>query len=181
MSWTIDSAHTEIAFSVRHMMITNVRGRFDRFSGTVEADEQNPANSKVEVQIEAASISTRDAQRDGHLRSPDFLAAEQFPVITFKSTRMQQVGESRAKLYGDLTIRDITRPVVLDVEYLGQSRMWGKTSAGFKAHTAIDRKEWGLTWNMAVETGGILVGDEIKVDIELELVKQPEAVAEAAV
>ncbi len=181
MSWTIDPAHSEINFTVRHMMISNVRGRFERFTGNVEFDEQDPTRSTVEVQIEAASISTRDAQRDAHLRSPDFLSAEQYPYLVFKSKRVEMTGENTARIVGDLTIRDLTHEVVLDAEYSGLAKSpWGTVSAGFSASTKINRKDWNLMWNVALETGGVLVGDEVKINIELEIVKQPEAVSVAA-
>jgi polyisoprenoid-binding protein YceI len=175
MAWKTDSAHSEINFTVRHMMISNVRGRFEKFSGTVEFDESYPANSSVDVQIEAASISTREPQRDGHLRSPDFLNVEEHPYITFKSKRVEVESENKARITGDLTIRGLSREVVLDVEYSGTARSpFGTENAGFSASTRINRKDWGLVWNVALETGGVLVGEEIKIDIELELVKQPE-------
>ena len=177
MSWTIDSAHSEVYFTVRHMMISNVRGRFEKFSGTVDFDENNPANTTVDVQIEAASLSTREPQRDGHLRSADFLDAEKFPYLTFKSKRVNVIDAQHAELVGDLTIRDITREVILDVEYSGMSQSpWGTTNAGFTASTRISRKNWNLNWNVALETGGWLVGDEIKIDLELEIIRQAEMV-----
>lgn len=180
MAWQIDSSHSHIQFTVRHMMISRVRGSFESFSGTVNLNEETPSESTVAVSIDAGSIRTRDEQRDGHLKSPDFLDVENFPALTFASTKVERTGTKSAKLYGDLTIRDITRPVVLDVEYVGQAKSpWGTVSAGFNASTKINRKEWNLTWNQALETGGVLVGEEIAIDIELELVKQPEAVAEA--
>ena len=177
MSWKIDPSHSEVTFSVRHMMISNVRGRFEKFTGVVDFNESDPAQSIIDVQIESASISTRDDQRDAHLRSPDFLDAERYPVLTFKSTRVEPLDEQRARLYGDLTIKGIARQVVLDVEYSGMSKSpWGTTSAGFTASTRINRKDWGLEWNVALETGGWLVGDEIKIDLELEIIQQAEAV-----
>ena len=175
MAWQIDPAHSEIQFSARHMMISTVRGRFKRFSGTVEADEQNPTTARVEVQIDAASIDTGDDKRDTHLRSPDFLNVEQYPSITFKSTKVEQRDATHGQLTGDLTIRDVTKPVILEVEYAGMAKSpWGTISAGFSAHTRINRKDWGLNWNVALETGGWLVSDEIRDDIEVELVKQLE-------
>ena len=181
MSWMIDSAHTEANFAVRHMMISNVRGQFQKVAGTVEFDVANPANTLVDVQIEAASISTREAQRDGHLRSPDFLDAEKYPYLTFKSKRVEVKDATHARLIGDLTIRDVTKEVALDVEYNGSARSpWGTTSAGFSAKTAIKRKEWNLNWNVALETGGWLVGDDVHINIELEIVQQPEAAPAAA-
>jgi len=178
MAWHIDPAHSEIQFSVRHMMISTVRGRFNKFSGTINADEQNPTAAQVDVQIEAASINTGDEKRDAHLRSPDFLDVEQYPYITFKGTKLERQDETNFRLQGDLTIHGVTRPVVLNVEYAGQAKSpWGTVSAGFSAQTKINRKNWGLNWNVALETGGWLVSDEIKVAIEIELVKQPEQAA----
>jgi polyisoprenoid-binding protein YceI len=179
MAWKIDPSHSEVTFTVRHMMISNVRGRFENFTGVVEFDEQNLPLSRVEVQIDADSISTRDAQRDGHLKAPDFLDAENYPYLTFKSSQVEATDAKHGRVYGDLTIRDITRPVVLEVQYNGQAvSPWGMTSAGFSATTKINRKDWGLTWNQALETGGVLVGEEIKINIEVEIIKeaQPELV-----
>jgi len=181
MAWHIDPAHSEVQFSVRHMMISTVRGRFTQFAGTIEADEQNPTASQVNVQIEASSINTGNEQRDGHLRSPDFLDAEHYPQISFKSTKVEMDSKESGRVSGDLTIRDVTKPVVLDVEFAGLAKSpWGTTSAGFSATTKINRKDWNLNWNVALETGGWLVSDEIKISIELELVKQPEEAATEA-
>ena len=180
MAWQIDAAHSEIQFSAKHLMISTVRGRFNEFTGTVEGDEQNPTASTVDVKIDASTLVTGDAKRDAHLRSPDFLDVEQYPYITFKSSRVQQIDASHGRLIGDLTIRDVTKEVVLDVEYAGQAKTpWGTTSAGFNAQTKINRKDWGLNWNVALETGGWLVGDQITINIELELVKQVEQPVEA--
>ncbi len=180
MSWNIDNAHSEINFTVRHMMISNVRGRFEKFNGVVEFNENNPQNSHVFVEIDTSSIDTREPQRDAHLKSHDFLDAAQFPLMTFKSTHIQVLDENKGRISGDLTIRDVTRPVVLAVEYSGQAKSpWGAISAGFTASTKINRKDWGLVWNVTLETGGFLVGDEIKIDLEMEIVKQPEAEAVA--
>lgn len=176
MSWNIDSAHTSVNFSVRHMMITNVRGQFDQVSGTVEFNPERPVESSVDVRIDAASINTREPQRDGHLKSPDFLDVENFPAITFKSRKIELTGETSGRITGDLTIRGVTKPVTLDVEYAGMSRSpWGTNVAGFTATTNISRKDWDLTWNVALETGGVLVGDAIKITIEIELVQQAES------
>ena len=180
MSWVIDASHSEITFSVRHMMISNARGRFENFSGTVDFNEQEPAKTLIDVQIDAASINTRDAQRDAHLKSADFLNVEEHPYLTFKSKRIELVNEMHARLVGDLTIRGVTNEVVLDVEYAGQSKSpWGSVSAGFSASTKINRKNWGLVWNVALETGGMLVSDEININIELEIIKQTATEAEA--
>jgi polyisoprenoid-binding protein YceI len=183
MSWKIDPSHAQITFSVRHMMIMTVRGHFERFSGEVYFDEENPARSTVEVEIEAASLTTGEPNRDAHLKSQDFLYVEKYPIITFQCKRVELVDEQHGRIYGDLTIRDVTREVVLETEYLGQNRSpWGTTSAGFTAQTKLNRKDWNLTWNVALETGGMLVGDEITINIDVELVKQEqeEAVAELA-
>ena len=173
MSWKIDPSHSEIQLSVRHMMISKVRGRFESFSGEVDFNEENPAASSVNVTIDASSISTRDPQRDGHLKSPDFLNVEEYPALRFKSNRVEVVSEKKGRIYGELTIRDISREVVLDAEFSGTAKSpWGTTSAGFSATTSFDRKDWGLGWNQALETGGILVGDKVDVNIELELIKE---------
>ncbi|MEZ4616444.1 MAG: YceI family protein [Caldilineaceae bacterium] len=173
MAWQIDSAHSEVAFSVRHMMISTVRGRFNTVNGTVEFDEEMPGNSSVNVEIDAASIDTREQQRDDHLRSPDFLDVATYPTITFVSKRVEPVDANHGKITGDLTIHGVTQEVVLDTEYAGQAKSpWGSTSAGFSAKTKINRKDFGLGWNAALETGGVLVGEEIKIDIEMEIVKQ---------
>lgn len=173
MTWKIDPAHSQIQFSVRHMMISNVRGRFEDFTGAVEFDEEDPARSSVEVQIEAASINTKEPQRDTHLRSPDFLDAEKFPQLRYKSRRVEMIDASHGRITGDLTVRDLAREVVLDVEYAGKAKSpWGTVSAGFSATAKLSRKDWGLTWNSPLETGGFLVGDQVNISIELELIKQ---------
>jgi polyisoprenoid-binding protein YceI len=177
MSWSIDTAHTEITFSLRHMMISNVRGQFQKFGGTIEFDENNPAATIVDGQIEVNSLNTRDEKRDAHLKSADFFDAEKYPQITFHGTRVDMKDKTHAMLYGDLTIRGASHEVALDVEYSGMAKSpWGTTSAGFRAKTRLNRKDWGLNWNVALETGGVLVGDDVHVTIELEIVKQPETV-----
>jgi polyisoprenoid-binding protein YceI len=176
MAWAIDNAHSQVEFSVRHMMISNVRGRFESFKGAVDFNETEPEESNVSVEIDAASLSTRDNTRDNHLRSPDFLDVANYPTITFKGKRVEKVDDNNGRIHGDLTIRGVTHEVVLDVEYAGQSKSpWGTTSAGFSARTKFNRKDWGLTWNQNLETGGLLVGEVINVNIELEVVKQPES------
>lgn len=174
MSWKMDPAHSQITFSIRHMMISTVRGRFENFDVTVEGDEDHPERAELDVKIEVASINTREPKRDGHLRSADFFDAEKYPYITYKSKRIEMTDDHHGRVYGDLTIRDITREVVLDVEYAGQSKSpYGTVAAGFDGKAKINRKDWNLTWNVALETGGWLVGDDVQIDIELELVKQP--------
>lgn len=181
MTWQVDTSHTHITFMARHMMIAKVRGEFTNYDINVNFDADNPARSSVEATIYTDSINTRDERRDGHLRSPDFLDSTTYPVMTFKSKRAELLPDGNGRLVGDLTIRDVTREVVLDVEYSGLAKSpWGTTSAGFCGTTKIDRKDWGLTWNQALETGGWLVGDQINIEIEVELVQVPEATAEAA-
>lgn len=180
MAWNIDNAHSLVEFSVRHMMISTARGRFERFSGTVEFNEENPALSSVDVKIETASINTNEPQRDNHLRSADFFESDKYPYMSFKSTRVEKIDETTGRIYGELTIRDVTRPVVLETEYNGQAKSpWGTTSAGFTANAKINRKDWNLNWNKALETGGVLVADDIKIHIELEIVKMVEEAEQA--
>ena len=173
MSWQIDPAHSLIEFSVTHMMISKVRGRFNNFSGLVDFNESQPEKTSVAVEIEVESIDTRQQQRDDHLRSADFFNVADFPKMKFVGTNVNVIDKKHAILNGDLTIKDITKPVSLNVEYNGISKSpWGSTSAGFSATAKINRKDWELTWNQTLETGGVLVGDEISVNIELELIKQ---------
>ncbi|MCB0107720.1 MAG: YceI family protein [Caldilineaceae bacterium] len=173
MAWKIDSAHSEVTFSVRHMMISTVRGRFNTVNGAVEFDEETPGNSSVNVEIDATSIDTREQQRDDHLRSADFLDVANYPTITFVSKQVEPIDNNHGKITGDLTIHGVTKEVVLDTEYAGQAKSpWGTTSAGFSAKTKINRKDFGLGWNATLETGGVLVGEEIKIDIEMEIVKE---------
>ncbi|MBK8988566.1 MAG: polyisoprenoid-binding protein [Chloroflexi bacterium] len=178
MNWQIDYSHSYIYFTARHMMISKVRGRFEKWEGSVAFDENNLEATAVSVTVDLASLNTRDERRDGHLVSPDFFNVAEFPHMTFQSTRVEKIDDKTGKLYGDLTIRGITKPVVLDVEYAGQAKSpWGAVSSGFSASGSINRTDWDLTWNQALETGGMLVGEKINIEIELELVQQPEAVA----
>lgn len=175
MAWQADYSHTHIMFSARHMMISTVRGQFDKFSIDAEIDEHDVANSKIAVKIDAASVNTRFAQRDDHLRSSDFFNVVEHPDITFISKRGVHLDDRHGKLIGDLTIRGVTREVTLDVEFLGRVKSpWGAESAGFSAKTKLSRKEWQLNWNVALESGGWLVGDDVTLDIEAELVNKPE-------
>ncbi len=171
-TWKIDPAHSQVEFGVRHMMITTVKGRFPGVDGTVVMDESNPSNADVDVRIDAATIDTREQQRDAHLRSGDFLDVEKFPNITFKSRRIAERNGQHFKLAGDLTIHGVTREVILDVTEEGRGKdPWGGVRAGFTAATKINRKDFGLNWNQTLETGGILVGEDVKITLELELVK----------
>ena len=174
-TWTIDAAHTAVEFAVKHMMFTTVRGRFKALSGTITIDEANPDRSKVEVDIDASSIDTGVADRDTHLRSADFLDVEHHPQITFRSTKVEGAHKAegdRFKVQGELSIRGKAIPVTLDASFEGAGKdPWGNEKAGFSAKTEIDRREWGLTWNQALETGGILVANSVKIEIEAQAVK----------
>jgi polyisoprenoid-binding protein YceI len=179
-NWSFDHMHASIGFSVRHMMISKVHGRFTKWDGQFQFDEADPAAAKAEVRIDVSSIDTNVAARDAHLRSPDFFDAEHFPEILFRSTKIEKTGNDY-RLSGDLTIRGVTRPVVLDAEYAGAvTDPYGNTRAGFAARTAIDRKDFGLTWNQLLEAGGFAVGDKIEIAIEFEAVKQLAAAPEKA-
>jgi polyisoprenoid-binding protein YceI len=157
------------------MMLSKVRGEFREFAIHLDLDEEHPESATVEARIRTASVNTRDGLRDGHLRSPDFFKSDEYPEMVFKSTRVVRTGKIKAKLDGDLTIRDVTKPVVLDVTHLGSSKSpSGTTNAGFEASTRINREDWGLTWNAAVETGGWLVGKDITIHIAAEFAKQDE-------
>jgi polyisoprenoid-binding protein YceI len=167
-TWKIDSSHSLVEFSVRHMMITTVKGRFAEVEGSIELDEANHTNSSVDVQISAASIDTRSGDRDAHLRSADFLDAENHPYLTFRSSKVEQDGDEY-KVTGDLTIRGVTRQVVLDTELTGfGTTPYGAKVAGFSAKTKINRKDYGLNWNVGLEAGGVLVGDEVKISLEIQ-------------
>jgi polyisoprenoid-binding protein YceI len=170
-TWHIDPAHSLVEFGVRHMMVSTVKGRFTGLSGSIVEVADDPAQSSVRVQIDAASITTGDAQRDDHLRGADFFDVEHYPTISFTSTRVEGSGESFT-LIGDLTIKDVTREVALDVTLNGRgTNPFGKVVAGYSAETKINRKDFGLSWTVALETGGVLVGDSIKVQIELQAVQ----------
>jgi polyisoprenoid-binding protein YceI len=175
-TWALDASHTLVEFSAKHMMITTVRGRFTEVSGTIEADEANPDRSRVEVTLKAASLDTGTGQRDDHLRSADFLDVANYPEVTFRSTRVEgayQKEGDRFKVYGDLTIRGTTREVVLDATYEGRGKdPWGGERVSFSADTRIDRRDFGLTWNQALEAGGVLVSNEIRIHVEAQAVKQ---------
>ncbi len=173
ITYQLDSSHSAAHFSVRHMMISNVRGEFTKVSGTIWYDPENPRNSKVEASIDAASIATREPQRDAHLRSADFLDVEKYPVLTFRSKSVS--GEQGDwKVTGDLTIRGVTREVTFDVEGPTPETRdpWGNARIGATATGKINRKDFGLTWNTALETGGVLVGDEVKLTLDVEGVRQ---------
>ena len=170
--WSIDAAHSGVTFTVRHMVFTKVRGRFLKHRGTIVLDDANLEGSSVDVEIDAASIDTGIADRDAHLRSPDFFDVEKHPQLRFRSTRIVNVGDGTLRVIGLLTIRDVTREVILDAETAGRGTdPWGNERVGFAAKTTIDRKEFGLTWNKVLEAGGVLVGDRIDIELDVQAVR----------
>jgi polyisoprenoid-binding protein YceI len=170
MRWNIDPTHSTAEFSIRHLMITNVKGRFGALSGTVDYDPATPEASKINVTIDATSIDTRDEKRDGHLKSPDFFDTEKFPTITFVSKKVTKDGDTLNAL-GDLTMHGVTKEITLEVETPSAPGKdpWGNTRIGSSAHAKINRKEWDLGWNAALEAGGVLVGEQVKINIEVSL------------
>lgn len=177
--WTFDPAHSNADFAARHMMVTTVRGGFKDVSGTINYDPDHPEKASVEATIRTDSIWTGVADRDAHLRSADFFDVEQYPEMTFKSTGVKVTDDNLAKVTGDLTIRGVTKPVVLDVELVGEQKnpFTGQKTLGFTAQTKINREDWGLTWNQALETGGWLVGKDIKITLDVEAVPVAETAA----
>ena len=172
-TWNIDPAHATAEFKVKHMMIAYVKGQFSKVTGVLILDESDPTKSGVEATIEAASIETREPQRDAHLKSADFLHVEKYPTLSFKSTDIKVAGDGELKVQGDLTIRDVTRKVTLAVEGPTPPTKdpWGNTRIAISATTKINRQDFGLIWNVALETGGILVGDEVTITIDVEFIK----------
>ncbi len=173
--WEIDSAHTRAHFSVKHLMVSTVRGQFKAVTGTVALDEADLTRSRVQVEVDAASIETGEPKRDGHLKSPDFFDVAKFPKLSFRSTRIERAGDE-FKLTGDLTMHGVTRPVTLTVDSLSAPTKdpYGRLVRGVSAHGKLNRKDWGLAWNAPLETGGVLVGEEVKLQIDAELVaKKP--------
>lgn len=172
-SWQVDGTHSAVNLTVRHMVISKVRGRFARWNAKLQLDTADLTRSAVEVEIEAASIDTGVADRDNHLRSPDFLDAQKHPTLRYRSRRVEALSPDRLRVVGDLTIRDVTREAVLDVEYGGRGKdPWGNERVGFTASASINRKDYGLTWNQALETGGVLVADRVDIEIELQAIRQ---------
>jgi polyisoprenoid-binding protein YceI len=178
--WNIDSAHSGVHFSVRHMVIAKVRGGFSRFQGAIDFDPEQPETAKVAVTIDATSIDTREPKRDEHLRSADFFDVATYPQLVFESTAVEPTGDGALRVRGNLTIHGVTRPVVLDTEYLGLGKdPWGQTRVAFQAKTTINRKDFGLGWNQVLETGGVLVGDKVEIALDVQAV-QAQAAARAA-
>ncbi|MDQ2807903.1 MAG: YceI family protein [Chloroflexota bacterium] len=181
MAWQIDPAHSQVTFSVKHMMISKVRGAFQEFSGIVNLDDQDLSKSDVEFTIQVASVTTRNEQRDGHLKSPDFFDAAQYPTILFKSTQVAAAGKGHYKVTGDVTMKGVTRSETFDVEAEGPGKdPFGNHRWGFTVTGNLDRKNYNLAWNVALETGGVMVGDTIKIELEVE-VMQPVVAPDAAV
>jgi polyisoprenoid-binding protein YceI len=176
-AWDIDASHSSASFKVRHLMVSHVRGELGPISGTVSIDDQDVTRSRIDVSIDASKIATRDDKRDEHLRSADFLDVANHPTVTFKSTRVERAGGDELRVIGDLTIRGTTRPVTLTVESLAAavSDPWGNTKRGATARAKINRKDWGLAWNVGLEAGGVLVGEDVAIELEVELLKRKQA------
>jgi polyisoprenoid-binding protein YceI len=173
MTWEIDKSHSQATFSVKHMMVTTVKGQFKVLGGKLEINEQNPEQSWIEAEADTASVDTRDERRDGHLRSADFFDAEKYPQITFKSTKVELIGDNEYKVTGDLTLHGVTKEVVFNAEYSGQVKdLYGNQRAGISVKGTINRKDFGLNWNVALETGGVLVSDKVAIEIDLAAVQQ---------
>ena len=172
-AWAIDPSHSELLFKVKHLMITNVKGEFRKFSGTIESDGNDFSDAKVKVIVATDSIFTNDNSRDGHLKSGDFFDVEQYPELTFEGTTFKKLDSANYQLRGMLSIKDVSKMVTLDVEFGGMSKdPWGNHKAGFSISGKINRKDWGLNWNAALETGGVMVSDEVRINAEVQLVKQ---------
>ncbi|MFF5334969.1 YceI family protein [Streptomyces sp. NPDC013181] len=175
--YTIDPAHSSIGFTVRHAMVTNVRGSFAEHEGSLTLDGSNPANSTASIDVKIASVDTGIKDRDGHLVSGDFFDAEKFPLMTFRSTSAEQLGGDKYRVTGDLTIKDVTRPLAIDLEFNGSATdVYGNERVGFEGSAEILRSDWGLTWNAALETGGVMVSDKVKLNFDISAIKTaPEA------
>ena len=171
-TWNIDPSHSTVGFTVRHLVISKVHGSFNTFTGTVVLDEQNPGASKVTARIEAGSIDTKEEKRDGHLKSPDFFDVEKFPAITFESTKVEKADGNAYRVTGDLTLHGVKKSIALEAELLGIGKdPWGNQRAGFAAQVSLQRKDFGLNWNQALEAGGVLVGEKVDIQLDIEAVK----------
>ena len=180
-TWDVDPAHSRLGFAARHAMVATVHGTFSVFSGALHLDQANPEKSTAEVDIDAASISTGNQQRDDHLRSADFLDVEKYPKLVFRSTGAELgKDDNEYKLHGDLEIRGVSRPIVLDLEFQGTSPdPFGNLRAGFEGKATINRKDWGLTWNMVVEGGGIMIGEKVKLELDISSIRRKDETATA--
>jgi polyisoprenoid-binding protein YceI len=178
-TYTIDPSHSSIRFSIRHMMVSNVRGAFSGVKGTIIHDVDNPTNSSLEAEIDVSSLSTHDEKRDEHLKSADFFETEKYPTMKFVSTKVEKVNDSEYKVTGDLTIHGVTKPTVLTVDEVSPEGKdpWGNTRIGASAKGKVNRKDFGLAWSAPLETGGVLVGDEVKLEFDIEAVKAQSAAA----
>lgn len=171
--WALDPTHSSVDFTIRHMMIAKVKGTFHTFTADIEADADDLSTAKISFEVDLASIDTRNADRDNHLRTGDFFEVEKYPKMTFKATNIKKTGSDTYDVTGDLTIKDVTRQETFHVTYEGSGKdPWGNERAGFSAEGKIDRSDYGLTWNAALETGGVLVGNEVKISLEIEALKQ---------
>jgi polyisoprenoid-binding protein YceI len=171
-TYSIDPTHSRIGFVARHAMVTKVRGSFNEFEGSGYLDAENPANSRLSLTIQVASIDTRNADRDGHLKSNDFFAMDRYPQISYVSTRVEQVDEATYRVTGDLTIKDVTRPVTIDFEYTGAAvDPFGNSRIGLEGATTVNRKDWGVNWNAALETGGVLVSEKVTLEFEVSAIR----------
>jgi len=179
-TYTLDRNHTRLEFSAKHMMVTTVRGSFEDFAGTVEVEGDDPTTARATVTVKTASLWTGVEMRDNHLRSDDFFGVEKYPEMTFQSTAVEKTGDDTYKVTGELTIRDVTRPITLDVEIEGQIiDPWGNERVGLAARGRLNRKDWGLNWNQAIEAGGVVVSDHINIAVEAALVRKVEVAATA--
>ena len=173
MPWSFDTVHSHVSFSVKHMMISTVRGRFDTFSGSFELDEENPAASSLDVAIDVTSINTGDAGRDAHLRSADFFETDKYPTATYKSTKVEKIGENEYRIEGDFTLHGVTRNVEVKATLDGLTKdMQGNRRAGFTVETAINRKDFDLNWNVALETGGVLVSEKVNIMVDAQIIER---------
>lgn len=172
-TWAIDASHSEIGFKVKHMMFTNVSGKFEKFEASATTEDTDFTNAQLDFSADISSVNTGSADRDNHLKSADFFNAEEFPKMSFKSTSMKKVSENEFELTGDLSLHGVTKAVTLNVEYGGiMQDPWGNTKAGFTLSGKVNRKDWGLNWNAALETGGVLVSEEVRLNIDVQLMKQ---------
>lgn len=171
-TYNLDTVHSAVGFSVRHLVFAKVRGRFAQWSGSLELNDNDLTQSRVDVSIDAGSIDTGTADRDQHLKSPDFFDVAQFPTLTFKSSRIEALGGDRYRVHGDLTIKDVTREVILESEFSGRAKdPWGNDRVAFTAKASIDRRDFGLKWNQALETGGVVVGERVDIELDVQAIK----------